>query len=100
MADMVNHPKHYADKKIEVIEYIFDTLSPEGATDYCIGNVLKYTSRWRKKGGIEDLEKAQVYLQWAIECARREQEPEMPAIEEYPCVIGLVPRPEENYENH
>lgn len=67
MSDNVSHPTHYADKKIEVISYIEDTLTPEGYVDYCLGNVLKYVSRWRKKGGVEDLEKAQVYLTWAIE---------------------------------
>ena len=67
MSDMVHSPSHYADKKIEVISYIEDTLTPEGYVDYCLGNVLKYVSRWRKKGGVEDLEKAQVYLTWAVE---------------------------------
>jgi hypothetical protein len=67
MADNVNHPSHYADKQIEVIDYIRDTLTPDGFVDYCIGNVIKYVSRWRKKGGKEDLEKAVVYLQWALE---------------------------------
>jgi hypothetical protein len=70
--DMVNHPSHYADKKIEVIDYIRDTLTSTGFTDYCGGNVLKYVSRWRKKGGIEDLKKAQVYLGWMIEGAEKE----------------------------
>ena len=58
MSDAVNHPPHYADKKIEVIDYIRDTLPPSGFVDYCIGNVIKYVSRWRKKGGAEDLKKA------------------------------------------
>lgn len=73
MADSVNHPSHYADKQIEVIDYIRDTLTPEGYVDYCLGNVLKYVSRWRKKGGVEDLNKAQVYLGWAIEQAKENQ---------------------------
>ena len=72
MNDPVNHPSHYADKDIEVIDYIFDTLTPEEATGYCIGNVMKYVSRWRHKGGPEDLEKAQKYLEWAIERAKAE----------------------------
>lgn len=72
--DMVNHPSHYADKNIEVIDYIRDTLTAEGFTEYCGGNVLKYVSRWRHKGGVEDLEKAQVYLGWMIESARKERE--------------------------
>ena len=34
------------------------------------GNVVKYVCRWRKKGGIQDLEKAQIYLDWLIEYAK------------------------------
>ena len=70
--DMVNHPSHYADKQIEVIDYIRDTLTKEGFTEYCGGNVLKYVSRWRHKGGVEDLKKASVYLNWMIESAEKE----------------------------
>ena len=71
--DPVNHPNHYADKSIEVIDYIRDTLEPEEYTGYCCGNVLKYVSRWRKKGGVEDLRKAAVYLDWAIRAAEAEK---------------------------
>ena len=74
MADMVNHPSHYTFGEIEVINYIRDKLSPAGFTDYCIGNVFKYVSRWRHKGGIEDLNKAKVYLEWAIESAGKEED--------------------------
>lgn len=72
MGDSINHPDHYADKEIEVLDYIRDTLPKSGFVDYCIGNVIMYVSRWRKKGGAEDLKKANVYLTWAIE---REDEP-------------------------
>lgn len=72
MSDQVNHPSHYADKNIEVIDYIRDTLETNEFTGYCEGNVLKYVSRWRKKGGVEDLKKAQVYLGWMIESAGKE----------------------------
>lgn len=65
--DNVFHPGHYAEKEIEVIDYIRDTLTPEQYTGYCAGNVVKYISRYRKKGGVEDLEKARVYLDWLIE---------------------------------
>lgn len=71
MEDLVNHPSHYAGN-IETIDYIRDKLEPSGFTDYCIGNVMKYISRWRKKDGKQDLKKAQVYLQWAIESAEKE----------------------------
>ena len=62
MPDAVNHPSHYADKQIEVIDYIRDTLNGEEFVGYCCGNVMKYVSRWRKKDGLQDLKKAAVYL--------------------------------------
>jgi hypothetical protein len=31
------------------------------------GNVIKYVSRWRKKNGIADLEKAKHYIDLLIE---------------------------------
>ena len=73
--DSVNHPSHYADTKIEVIDYIRDKLVGDKFTGYCLGNVLKYVSRYDKKGSpVEDLEKAYVYLGWAIESLKEEQE--------------------------
>lgn len=68
-AENVNHPYHYTQGGIECIEAIRASMPPEGFQDYCKGNVLKYIWRWRDKGGAEDLEKAKVYLQWAIDSA-------------------------------
>ena len=34
---------------------------------YLDGNVVKYMARWRKKGGLNDLKKAQHYLEKLIE---------------------------------
>ncbi len=72
--DNVNHPSHYTMGNIEVIDYIRDKLNPKEFTGYCEGNVLKYISRWRNKGGIEDLKKARVYLEWMIESAYAEED--------------------------
>lgn len=65
--DNVNRPAHYLSGEIEPIDYIRDRLSTGEFTGYCVGNVLKYVSRWRLKNGVEDLQKAAVYLGWAIE---------------------------------
>lgn len=70
MSDNVKHPEHYTSGKVEVIDYIKDKLTTEEYSGYCLGNVIKYVSRWRHKGGLEDLEKAAVYLGWAIENER------------------------------
>lgn len=67
MLDNVNNPKHYNRGKIETIEYLESALGHQGFLDYCIGNVLKYSSRWRHKNGLEDLMKAQWYLNRVIE---------------------------------
>lgn len=65
-ADAVSHPLHYTRGGVECIEGIKAALG-EGFVDYCQGNVLKYVWRWKLKGGVEDLRKAQVYLGWMIE---------------------------------
>lgn len=64
--DSVNHPSHYCDGNIEVIDYIEDKQ-----LGYHLGNAVKYISRAGKKHDgsmsdidkeIEDLEKAVWYL--------------------------------------
>ena len=67
--DEVNHPSHYTTGDIEVIDYLRDKLTKEEFIGYCTGNVMKYVSRWRHKGGTEDLRKAAVYQRWGIERA-------------------------------
>lgn len=53
---------HYKQKPIQPWDYI-------AANDigYFEGNVIKYVSRWRDKGGVEDLRKARHYLEKLIE---------------------------------
>lgn len=65
----VEHPSHYSGN-VEAIDYIRDKLNTVEFVGFCIGNVLKYVSRWRFKNGLEDLEKAAVYLNWAIETVK------------------------------
>lgn len=53
---------HYSDKEIQPWDYIY-------ANNLCYftGNCVKYVSRWRDKGGIDDLKKAIHYLEKLIE---------------------------------
>lgn len=63
--DPVNHPAHYTDGKIEVIDFIEDKQ-----LGYCLGNAVKYISRAGKKDPekeIEDLEKAAWYIRRRIQ---------------------------------
>lgn len=53
---------HYKGKTIQPWDYI-------AANDigYFEGNIIKYVSRWRDKGGVDDLKKARHYLDKLIE---------------------------------
>jgi hypothetical protein len=62
MADAVDHPDHYNAGGIECIEGIRAALTPEEFRGFCKGNALKYVWREAHKGGNQDLEKAQWYL--------------------------------------
>ena len=64
-AESGNHPPRYCAGGVECIEGIRAALGDEFPA-YCQGNVLKYVWRWKHKGGLEDLKKAQVYLRWMI----------------------------------
>ena len=60
--DPVNHPSHYASGGIECIDAIEASMSAEEFQGYCKGNLIKYTWRYRDKGGLQDLHKANWYL--------------------------------------
>lgn len=67
-SDMVNHPDHYTYGNIECIEGIEASMTPEAFEGYCKGAVLKYIWRYERKGKpLEDLKKAQWYLNKLIE---------------------------------
>lgn len=58
LIDKIN-PDHYQGGGIETIDYIEAKGFGRG---FNAGNVLKYVSRYRAKNGVEDLQKAQWYL--------------------------------------
>lgn len=63
--DFVNHPPHYTDGKIEVIDFIEDKQ-----LGYHLGNAVKYIARAGKKDPEktgEDLQKAIWYINRYIE---------------------------------
>ena len=53
---------HYNQGGIEPIDYI-----TKNDHYYCEGNVVKYISRWRFKGGVQDLKKAKQYIDFIID---------------------------------
>lgn len=69
--DPVNHPSHYTDGKIEVIDYIEDKH-----LGYHLGNAVKYISRAGKKNPdktVEDLQKAIWYINRKIQKLQEER---------------------------
>ena len=62
MVDNINQPKHYTKAKIEPIDFI-----NAHDMDFLEGNIIKYIARYKYKGGIEDLEKAEFYLRMLLQ---------------------------------
>lgn len=63
--DKINNPAHYTAGGIETLDYI--KAKVKDYPSYAAGNILKYVSRYEHKNGIEDLKKAQFYLNDLIE---------------------------------
>lgn len=57
---------HYKDLAIQPIEYIHANNIP-----FAEGCAIKYLTRWRSKGGIEDLKKARHFIDLLIELETR-----------------------------
>lgn len=73
--DLVNHPPHYNKGKIETIDYIESVTSTfeDGFEGVCVGNIIKYVSRFNFKNGVEDLEKAQWYLNKLVDYEKQKE---------------------------
>lgn len=69
--EMVEHPDHYnQSSSLEVIDAIKGLGYCEG---FCVGNIIKYVTRYKAKGGVEDLKKAKWYVEYLIENYEREE---------------------------
>jgi len=58
---------HYKTKAIQPWDYI-----AANELGYFEGNIIKYVSRWRDKGGVQDLLKARHYLDKLIELQNKD----------------------------
>ena len=66
---------HYDRGRIQFIEYLEGSFTPEEFQGFLKGNVIKYVSRYRYKGTPEaDLIKAATYLGWLLEAVKKENE--------------------------
>ncbi len=53
--------QHWTSKPIQCWDYI-----AANGLDFFEGNVVKYVTRWREKGGVQDLQKAKHYIEKLI----------------------------------
>lgn len=61
--DMVSHPVHYNQGKVECIDAMAAaTVNKLGIEAICVSNVIKYLFRYETKNGLEDVRKAAWYL--------------------------------------
>ena len=66
-ADMVHHPPHYTQGKVECIEALEASMDPAEFAGFLKGQVVKYVWRFEKKWNpVEDLKKASFYLERLI----------------------------------
>lgn len=69
--DVVNHPAHYTNGKVECIDAIESAVSGlDGMEALLTGQILKYVWRQHWKNGVEDLQKAEFYLKRLIQLRR------------------------------
>lgn len=81
MTDNVNHPSHYTKGGVECIDAITAaTVNKTGIEAVCTANVIKYLWRYEAKNGLEDVKKAQWYINRLI------AELEVPKAEPVECV--------------
>lgn len=58
----VKRQKHYEQWDIQPIDFIAATIGPS----WMVGNVIKYVMRYNEKNGLEDIRKAQHYLEMLV----------------------------------
>lgn len=75
--DIQHGGTHYEGKAIQPWDYI-----ASNNIGFLDGNAIKYLSRWRERGGIEDLKKAEHYIDKLIEI-----EQALPMVEQAPPTV-------------
>lgn len=58
----VNHPSHYNQGGIECIDAMVSAFGKQAVSSFCLCNAFKYIWRADHKNGLEDIEKANWYI--------------------------------------
>ena len=75
--DMVKQPKHYMfnidGHEVQAVDILKGTLTPEEFRGWLKGSYLTYLLRADRKNGLEDLKKANTFLNWQIQFDNNEE---------------------------
>ena len=73
MDDQINHPQHYNMTAFEAIDIIKASMTSEEFKGYLKGNIQKYIWRYELKKGVQDLKKAEWYLNRLIKTLEKDK---------------------------
>ena len=73
---------HYAKMQIQPVQFIHANSLP-----FIEGTVIKYVSRWKSKGGLQDLEKARHMVSMLIAYGPDEHAVYMPGFYDLACAV-------------
>lgn len=65
---------HYAEMEVQPWDFYKSIFPPSGYCDYHVGSIISYLSRHRKKGGLQDLEKALHHLKELVRYFKEDEE--------------------------
>lgn len=72
--DFALKPKYYQQNGQDLIDHLSEIFNADMFIGFMTGNIFKYLTRWQQKNGVEDLEKAQVYLNRLIEFEKQQNQ--------------------------
>ena len=67
-------PSYYHQNGQDLIDHLSEIFNTDMFIGFMTGNIFKYLTRWQHKNGIEDLEKAQVYLNRLIKFEKQQNQ--------------------------
>ncbi|MCT6889354.1 MAG: DUF3310 domain-containing protein [Lactobacillus sp.] len=67
-------PSYYQQNGQDLIDHLSEIFNADMFIGFMTGNIFKYLTRWQQKNGIEDLKKAQVYLNRLIEFEKQQNQ--------------------------
>lgn len=66
-------PAHYRTGNFECIDVMLETQGKRATQDFCLLNAFKYIYRHDKKNGVEDIKKAQWYINKYLELEEKDR---------------------------